>query len=57
MLAVHDHVPNRVSIYYWNSNAFDMIYVVDTGDAVAASDRIPSLSLDTYEYASACVHE
>lgn len=50
MLAVHDHVPNQVSIYYWNSNAFDMIYVVDTGDAAVASDRILSLFLDTYEY-------
>lgn len=53
MLAVHDHVPNQVSIYYWNSNAFDMIYVVDTGDGVAAFDRILSLFLDTCEY----VHE
>lgn len=28
-----------------------MINVVDTGDAVAASDRIPFLFLYTYEYA------
>lgn len=47
-LAMHDHVPNRASIYYWNSNAFDMINAADTDDAVVAFDRIPFLFHDTY---------
>lgn len=44
-LAMHGHALNPVSIY---SHAFDMINAVDTGDAVAVSDRNPSLFHDTY---------
>lgn len=33
-----------------------MIYVVDTGDGVAASDHIPSLSPDTYTSNGMCTN-
>lgn len=33
MLVMHDHVPNLLmSIYYYNSNVFDMMNAVDTDD-------------------------
>lgn len=55
MLAMHDHAPNRVSIYYCDLNAFDMINAVDIDDPLVALDRLPFLFHGIYDYLFICV--